>query len=201
MLILFILLLSYFHIHPPPISISSDIIERHPALIGIGTIIIAIIIFLATVIKQDSDRKEETRKRLLTACQLISQEVEEFRRRLSDNSRIVRDLHPEFFNIHFNFDGYESVLHSGLFSHFDEETQFEIKALYERIKLHNEFSMYRLSLQNQYFLYNESREHINRWPRIIQPINFSLHQLEIEINQIIEDVMDSLTFERERITG
>jgi hypothetical protein len=136
---------------------------------------------------------------LRTACQIISQEVEEFRIRLTANNQIVSDTQPPFFNIHFNFDGYESIIHSGLFSHFDENTQFEIKALYERIKLHNELSMYRFSLQNQYFLYDISVARRNMWPRTVFPINASLRQLEIEINRIIIDVLNSLEFELNRI--
>ena len=150
-LILCVIVEAFFPIPSVSLHEASLFAEHHQGLISASGIIISIIIFYLTLRKQENDRKEETTKRLRTACQIISQEIEEFQRRLSDNSRIVRDIHPEFFNIHFNFDGYESILHSDLFSHFDEVTQFEIKALYERIKLHNEFSMYRLSLQNQYF--------------------------------------------------
>jgi hypothetical protein len=59
--------------------------------------------------------KKELRKRLNTACQLISQEIYEFKNQLNDNSQIVRDQQPEFINTYFNYDGYQCTIFGFIF--------------------------------------------------------------------------------------
>ncbi|MDR4491604.1 MAG: hypothetical protein R2685_12000 [Candidatus Nitrosocosmicus sp.] len=177
----------------------SNFIEDHQGLLATVGIIITIIVFGLTLRYKEKEKKEETRKRLEIACQLISQEVNEFKLQLSDTNLIVRDFHPEFFNVYFYFDGYESVLHSDLFSHFSQDTQIKIKALYVRIKLHNELLHDRQIYKNNYFLYDISIKRVEKWHKAVANLNLYLHNNEIQIRAIVLDVENALRIEQEKI--
>lgn len=194
--ILIINILPYINVYHRSISIPSDIFETHQGLISFLTILSAILIFWATIKKQDNDKKKEIRERLQTACQLISQEIEEFKNQLSLDNYVIRDREPEFFNTYFNYDGYESVLHSDLFSHFSKETQSLIKRLYVRIKLHNKVLMERQSFRHHFFIYDDSKERLEYWYKSSFGINLYLRNIQAEISALIREVEKSLSKEQ-----
>jgi hypothetical protein len=184
-------LLPYFHIYEESISVPSDILEKHQGLISLVGIIAAMLIFWGTILKQETDRKNDLQKRFDIASELILEELRDIKEKLT-NPHTISGQSTKFLNDYFNHDGYQSVLYSDLFTHFPKDTQNVIKKLYHYIRLHNEFLKQRYSLGSEYYLYYNSQEKIDRWNNTSNGIDVYLNQLESQIITLVDEAEKAL---------
>ena len=103
-------------------------------------------------------------------------------------------------NVILNLDGYNSILYSGLLSYLTKQTQNLIKRLYERIRLHNEYLLYRRRYEDIFFLYDQSMGRYGLWLTRAAHYNSALMLYENEIKALIPNVEKSIDKERIRST-
>ena len=175
-------------------------IEKHQALIAIAAIIIALSLFKIDKTIDDNNRKEEIKRRLLTACRILEFEITEYRSVFSNNAILINDgTNILYLNSFLNLDGYNSILYSGLLSYFGGHTQSLLKRLYERIRLHNKILFARLDHENNFFLYDRSPQRFQMWLSIARTrYNFPLMTYENEIRALIPLLEQLIEREREK---
>lgn len=199
LLILFFTIVNSIKVLPTLLPLS-DLIEKHQGLIAIAAIIIALVVFKIDKKIDDNNRKEEIKRRLITACKLLELEITEYHSVFSNNAMLYNDGSNIFFLYNFlNLDGYNSMLYSGLLSYFGGHTQSLIRRLYERIRLHNNILSSRLDHENNFLLYDRSPQRFQLWLSITgNRYNFPLMTCENEIRALIPIVEKSIEEEREK---
>lgn len=177
----------------------SEIFEQHHGLIEVIAIAVAVITFWLTLRQQEIDRKEELNRRLNMARQLIFGEIREIQNSFNFRNRIIRTSTTEFYNISYNYDGYESVLHSGLFSYFSNNTQTTIKRLYHGVKLHNTFLGIHYQIGVSFLPKGQHPDNINRVFQTGENIARHLSELEASIRFLLGEAFTALEQEEQRI--
>jgi len=117
-----------------------SILERYGAL-GI----------IATVALFWYQQWSERIDRIQRSCNAILRELEEIRNSLQEEEKRIRNYYFEksllsenveirkidYRNTYMITDSYDSILHSGLFTHLSENMQYKLSNVYDRIKTHN----------------------------------------------------------------
>lgn len=161
--------------------------------VGVGIIVATISIYWH---QQSSDKKNTTRH----ATDGLLRELKEIKyTMLSESSRthhpteetktgaikIQKDVN--YTNTYMATDAYDSVLFSGLLTHFTEETQYTLSKLYSRITSHNELIKYIYQLEDNFSLKQYSGDLHLKLQQTIDRYELRLTTQEIEIISLIYD--------------
>jgi hypothetical protein len=92
-------------------------------------------------------------------------------------------------DIFFETYAYQSIIHSGLLTYFDEDIQARFAQLYSRIDRHNTFLDYRSHLETEFRLFGEKKE--NR-PDEGEQYDLFLTRTDGDIKNLFPDVEQSL---------
>lgn len=165
--ILFILALSSFiineaHAEPSQQSYFWSGFEFWYDKIGISGIILTLVLYLH---RQRSDRIKDhqvNEKRLRRSKVTLLQEVKENKEGLDRFDRMyfsyVKSRQTiEYTNVHLDSYAYQSIIHSGLLTYLEDETQTRLAQLYSRIDGYNESTTYRSHLDSEYYLYEKRK--------------------------------------------
>jgi hypothetical protein len=117
--------------------------------------------------KEKSDQREIMRRAIGTLLQELDGTVKALigNPRYTLGKRLSADTEKglEFTNEFLITDAYDSVLHSGLFTHFSGHTQYKLTQLYGRVKGHNEYVKYLDKYRDMFFLYDKTESRHSRW--------------------------------------
>ena len=186
LIILFVTIVNSFKLLSPNFPKLSDALEKHQGLIAVAGLIVVIILFRIEQVIDSNNKKDEIRNRLLTACNILSLELTQYKDTFSNTTIMVNDGNNiPYINNVLNLDGYNSILYSGLLSHFGRETQDLIKRLYERIRLHNEILLYKMRYDDIFFLYDQSIRRQQLWLTRVARYDSVLFVYESEIKGLI----------------
>jgi hypothetical protein len=198
-IILLITIVDSFKLLSPTFPELSDALEKHQGLISLAGLVIVIIVFIVGQKIESNIKKNEIRRRLLTACSMISLEISQCRDAFDDQRFVVRDgINMPFQNITLNIDAYNTTLFSGLFSYFERNTQDMVKRLYQRISLHNETLLYRTKYEDVFFLYDQSANRYQLWNFRVRRYNIALNLCENDIKALIPEVERLIETERQK---
>lgn len=171
--------------------------------IGVAIAAIALLLYL---IKERSDRnkeKELEKERFNRSCIALLREIRENRDHLNrDDDRLffsyVRSKQTvDFSNIVFDTYAFQSIIHSGLLTYFDEDIQARLAQLYSRFDGHNESLTYRSHLQTEFFLYGRPQT-FNNYLEERERYDLFLTETEGEIKQLFTGVEQSLEMVKEK---
>ncbi len=156
-------------------------------------IAIATAAIIATILlywyQQSSSRKDAIRR----ACDTIIKELEENKTALTTDKhkRITYATsggdNVNYTNAYLDTDAYDSVLHSGLFTHFTAETRHKLSLFYSRIKSHNELLTYTSKFEDMFFLNDNSNERKQRWYLEIERYDLILTKWESEAIKLLDE--------------
>jgi hypothetical protein len=170
----------------------SDYVEEHGGLIALIALIITIIFFIIERLVEWWSRKREENERKRRSCNAILKEIEDHRDTLRNpklqSEYVVRGQDIKYSQRVLAADAFESVLHSGLFTNFQSETQNSLTNLYLRIRLRNDTLLYLNRFHDTFFLYDNSQKRQDLWTQSIRPHEFMLTNLEKEINIFLDGV-------------
>jgi hypothetical protein len=163
----------------------------------VATVAIAVIIGVYWH-QQSSSRKDSIRR----ACDTILKELEENQTALTTekHKRITYTTSKgeklNYTNAFFDTDAYDSVLHSGLFTHFSADTRHKLSLFYSRIKSHNELLDYTNRYEDNFFLNDDSEERKQRWQQEIERYDLLLTKWESEAIKLLDEVEKLVRQER-----
>jgi hypothetical protein len=92
-------------------------------------------------------------------------------------------------------------LYSGLFSHFQRETQNSLSNLYLRINLQNELQTYLNRFQDTFFLYDDSPRRLNLWKVKNRPYLDTLVNYQKEIVDSLDGIEVLIQRELSRVSS
>jgi len=174
-------------------------IEKRATLIGI---IIALGIFMYDRFYERWKDKQEINQRLTRCFRTISMELNDHAKALVNKEYpdVVDNSAYPFKSMFLNIDAYESLLHSGLFTHFNEETQDRLANLYNRVKLHNEFQTHRTILRCRFDMDEYSKDKEKKWSILIAPCDVILNLYQKEIKELIGSVKQLIDEEEKNLS-
>ena len=100
----------------------------------------------------------------------------------------------DYYNVIFATYTYQSIIHSGFLTEFDEDTQAILAQLYSRIEFHNESLAYRRYLETEYSLFGSATTFGN-WLGEKERHDLILTKTEEEIRELFPVVVSSLAQE------
>ena len=176
--------------------------------------IVAIVVGIAVplviyIIQQWSEK----RGRISRSCDAIIKEIRQnklvttgtkydrIKYRVYDQSHnLIAEV--DYVNAFLETDAYQSVLNSGLFTHFCVDTQNSLTSLYARIKSRNELITYMDKYEDLFFLYNAATgQSLDRWYASIEKYDVLMTDWEKEILEWVDEVEDLLIKEKPKTIG
>jgi hypothetical protein len=155
---------------------------------GTLSILVAIAIFVAERMYDRLRREQDDREIKCNSCNAILKEIDDHKDAFTNpnytHKRPSSEL--EYVEAFFNTDAYDSVLNSGLFTHFDVDTQNTLSNLYIRIKLRNELLAYIDRYRDLFFLYDNAPTRYSRWNEEVFRYEVSMSDREKEIKDLME---------------
>lgn len=144
--------------------------------VGIASILITLIIFWLQYRNyqrdaQDAKDKEmrDAREIRRRACATMLNELEDHKDAFIPGRYTPKKSgEGEFIITYFNSDAYHSLIYSGLFTHFNEETQIKLDSLYIEITSQNDELKYRSQFRDSYFLHDKSPMASMNWDKAIE---------------------------------
>lgn len=138
------------------------------------------------------------------SCHAIMSEIDENKYVLTSNyyQRITyksgrntsKQQQVRYTNAYLDLDGYQSVVHSGVFTQFKADTQHKLTLLYGRIRNRNELITYRDHFQDMFFIHDDgSKERLDRWYKEVERYDFLITKLESQIMvllNVVEEIME-----------
>jgi hypothetical protein len=183
-LILYVNIETFFPIPSVSLHEISLFVEHHQGLISSSGIIISIFIFYLTLRKQENDRKRDENERMDNICNALLEELKDhrdaFTRNISEDYIKVQDI--TYINRVLNTNAYESVLHSGLFTYFDDDTQNRISNLYVHIIRRNQLLDYLNIYKDNFLLNKDINNEKNVWIERQLEYQKEIMRLESEIH-------------------
>ncbi len=183
-MIFFVNIKQYIMISSTSLHNISLFMEHHQGLISLGGIIVAIIIFWYTLRKQGKDRKRTEDERINNMRNALLKELKDhrdaFSNKISEDFIKVQD--KGYINRVLNTDAYESILHSGLFTYFDGDTQNKISNLYIHIIRRNQLIDYLHVYKDNFLLNKNVNNEKNVWFERQLEYHKDIVRLEGEIN-------------------
>jgi len=168
-------------------------IESHDGLIGgiIGAVgvIVAVYLFWTEEKRRDKREEKESKDRICRSCNAILMEISDHKELFQNPNftHIRRNGNIDYTIAFFNTEAFESILHSGLFTHLNAEIQNRLSNIYVRIKLHNEFVKYRAKLRDMYNMYDKTPLKTQNWISVVKPYEESLTNWEQELKLLIAE--------------
>jgi hypothetical protein len=161
-------------------------------MIAVIGLIITIAFFIFDRLNERRTRNKESREIRRRSCNAILKEIEDHRDTLR-NPNLRHEYVQRSGTIKYSIrvltsDAFESVLHSGLFTHFQTETQNSLTNLYIRIRLRNHFILYLSQFRDTFFLYDNSQKRQELYLQKIYPYEDMLTILDREINSYLDGV-------------
>jgi hypothetical protein len=150
----------YISIPSIPLHPISSFVEHHQGLISLVGIIIAAIIFWLTLRKQEKDKKKDEDDRLYNSCNALLREIDAHEDAFDYQDQYFRWQSQDIeYNLRIlNTDAYDGIIHSGLFTHLEWETQNQLSNLYIRIKLRNEYLKYIEGPEERFYGHIDSKD-------------------------------------------
>lgn len=166
--------------------------EYSPILVilGVAGIIAAIGLYFL-------DQKLEKRNNLLRSTETILKELKDNKYYLSSDRHehikyIIRDTKEnknnvvDYTNAYLEIDAYESVLTSGLLTHFSVSTQHHLILLYSRIRSRNNLITYIDKFEDHFFLNDDSVDRREKWYKKVQKYDIIITEWEKEIKYLMD---------------
>jgi len=171
--------------------------EYSPILVilGVAGVIAAIGLYFL-------EQKLEKRNNLLRSTETILKELQDNKYYLSSNHHehikyVIRDTVEskdnkniqnviDYTNGYLEIDAYESVLSSGLLTHFSVSTQHHLTLLYSRIRSRNNLITYRDKFEDHFFLNDDSESRREKWYKKVQKYDIVLTEWEKEIKDLMD---------------
>jgi hypothetical protein len=179
----------------------ANVIQQYEGLIAIIAVVITVATFIIARWIEWNKEAEKQRDILKKSCNALLEEIRDHRFAFynpeydSQYVRVYKNQDKskapviEYIRRIFNIDSYESVLYSGLFTHFSTDTQHSLSTLYLKIKLRNSLLRYMNDYYDRFFLDgNESDQRFELFTRNIIPYEKNLTAYEKEIKKSLNEV-------------
>jgi hypothetical protein len=171
----------------------SDIRDTILSVLGIGVPIIgAMFLFWFDMhrTRQDTLRRScgtVIRELRETKDALLGEQHQRIRYHVEDKTQhpVKTQNKVDYTNAILGSDAYDSVIHSGLFTHFSEETQHILSELYSRIKTHNYLINYTNEFEDMFLLNDDSEQRKIRRRNAVLRYDLALTKLEVEMIPLI----------------
>lgn len=176
-------------------------IEQSSGIIAIIAVVATVSIFVLERLDERDKRAQEKRDTMNKSCNALLEEIKDHRFafynpeydsqyvRVYKNQDESRLPEIEYIGRILNTDAYESVLYSGLFTHFSTNTQHSLSSLYLKIKLRNSLLQYMGDYSDRFFMDgNESDTRLELFARNIIPYEKNLTAYEKEIKKSLNEV-------------
>ena len=150
-----------------------------------------------SVRNREKQRHEEKFRRSRIALSVEICENQDHLRREEDRlffSNLKSRQIVDYYNVIFATYTYQSIIHSGFLTEFDEDTQTTLAQLYSRIEFHNESLAYRRHLETEYSLFGSATTFGN-WLGEKERHDLILTKIEEEIRELFPVVVSSLAQE------
>lgn len=135
---IFLSILPYFYIDYNPIPIPSDILESHQGLISLCGIVAAILIFWGTIRKQNKDSEREVNERIIRISKTLLKAIESQEKSFDASGHTI-SIEGNGIDLEIiSTSAYDSIINSGLFTHFSTDIQDCLSNLSNYIKDRNE---------------------------------------------------------------
>jgi len=171
-------------------------IENHDGLIGgiIGAVgvIVAVFLFWKEGRNQNERQEKESKDRTCRSCNAIIMEMADHEDLFTNpNFTHIRRNNGEinYTIAFFNTEAFESISHSGLYTHLDPTLQNRLSNIYIRIKLHNELILYRARFRDMFYLYDKSPLRVQNWINAVKPYEESLTNWEQELKLLMDEAI------------
>lgn len=115
--------------------------------------------------KEIRDAKEIRRRACATMLRELEDHIDAF---VPGRYTPMKSGEGEFINTYFNSDAYHSLIYSGLFTHFEEDTQIKLDSLYIEIASQNDEIKYRSQFRDSYFLHDKTSMVSENWDKAIE---------------------------------
>jgi hypothetical protein len=171
-----------------------------------GWVDIAVIISIALPLviylhKERNDRNKEQKSRedrFNRSRDALLREIEENRNHIAPAVRrhyiyvmSTRREPVDYSNVFFETYAYQSIIHSGLLTYFEEDIQARLAQLYSRIDRHNTYLDYRTHLETEFRLFGR-REKVEDWPEQGEQYDLFLTITDGDIRNLFPAVEQSL---------
>jgi hypothetical protein len=170
----------------------SNYVEDHAGMIALIALIVAVIIFIIERVLEWLSRKKENKEIRRRSCNAILEEIKDNRDTFTNpdyqDDYLIYDPGKKFSTRSLNSAAFESVLHSGLFTRFETETQNSLSNLYLRIKLRNEYIIHLNGFYDTFFLYDRSPKRQELWQQVVRRYGELLTLYESQINVFLDGV-------------
>ncbi len=173
--------------------------EQTPTLVNLTVIAVIVAIAIPIIIyvlQQWIDKRDRIRR----SCHAVIRELSQNKIALTDNKykhikykldKLYEDKikYINYTNVYLESDAYQSVLNSGLFTHFSIDTQNSLTSLYARISSRNELITYVDHYEDTFFIFhNLSDNTLKTWYSKIEKYDILLTEWESEIYYWIDKV-------------
>ncbi len=178
-------------------------------------VILALLGVIVVIVGFFIQPKSEKRNSLIRSTAAILRELDENKKSLSNDFHEHIKYNPKnyidkstntateqtfvsYTDAYLEIDAYESVLASGLFTHFSEDTQYTLNMVYSRIRRKNELITYRERFEDTFFMNDDSDERKLKWYKKVVKYDILLTGWEKEIKQMLYDAENKVKQERPR---
>lgn len=180
-----------------PLILVWPIIKQNIEVIAI---VVALVIFLLERYYERRKDRVEINDRLERCYKTIEKELNDHEQSF-DNPKYENSSDNEnvpWKGMVLNIDAYDSLVHSGLFTYFQDRTQDRLANLYIRIKLQNKMIHEKTLVKSMFFMQGFSDEKKKLWPYISYPYDFSINGYQTEIENLLDDVKKLIIGEKNR---
>ncbi|MBA3750798.1 MAG: hypothetical protein H0X03_07930 [Nitrosopumilus sp.] len=157
---------------------------------GSGTFVTLFVFWLQLRYDRKKKKKDEL-QRIHKSCNAILKEIDDHKNAFNnlEPSEHFRDIQGiKYGNRVLNTNVYDSILHSGLFTHFESKTQNSLSNLYNRINQRNKMLDYLHRYRDIFFFYDNSIYRERLWIKKERIYAKDINILENEIKDLIERV-------------
>lgn len=166
--------------------------------------ILGILTALAGIWYQRHKDKMSEIDRVRRTCCTILEEIDDTDKSFNSGKRQQTNRERKNYAIKYthsylNNSAFDSLIHSGLFTHFDTKTQIQLSDLYLAIKFHNKVLYYKNEFRDLSLLSTSSAGIKSDYAYRIEYMERYLTQLENETNRLIPKVKKSIEYEQSKM--
>lgn len=154
---------------------------------GMGTFVTLIVFLLQLKIDRDKWKKDEIQM-ICNTCNAILKEINNHKNTFESSTDPIIGDEINYIERILNTDAYDSIIQSGLFSQFEEDTQTALSNLYQRIRLRNESLKHLNKLGDMNILIPNSPSKMNELTERSQYYQRTVTLWEIEIRGLLYGV-------------
>ena len=172
--------------------IISNFFEDYSGILSLASILIAIITFFYQQHREKKIKQEELNEKISLFCKSILKDIANIKELINGNNyfkRIIQEQEIHYTILTISTNIYNSLLHSGIFTHLGIDTQLELNECYYKIQLHNEALKERNNVNVPYQLLSNEEKKISS---ILFVYDRMITEYEIEINSSINKLENYL---------